>query len=454
MRPAVVVAVLFVGSFPGAAAPAQPAGGVVPVARTASETRVALAGTELLMGHSSRRGVRLLSAPAAGGAAGSLFSRAPDKRRLLFMNDLDASAERVVFSVVDVNPATEGIAGSSVWAGPPQGPFARLVRRRGNAWIAVDVQASGSDVAFTEIRPVGDVARHLLFPLGAGALRLPVPRDIQHIELAGGLVAFVDKRRLTVREWAGGIQRLVHTAGGVVGGFDLSADGRVLLHVPFRKALEFVSPTGEVTRVDTGGWAADPDVRLAGGHALLRLSGRFEGDSHVAVIDLATGQRRRLSPPSSDLGQEDVTLDAEGDIAAWNANGCAFAAPLAGPGSSLVPPGPCPRAEILLEDKQPERLQGRTVRIRLRCITAPGPGCRGTIRLELPEPLGKARYLIPAGRRETVRVRLTERGLAVLEREGELPPPGRGVLAGVRVTLAGGANPRSVTPHRAIFIRP
>jgi hypothetical protein len=276
---------------------------------------------------------------------------------------------------------------------------------------------------------------------------------MERIELAGGLLAFVDERRLTVREWAGGADRLLHRARGVIDDFDLAPDGRVLLRVRSSQGLELVDVAGSVRRLDPGPTAGTSGVRLAGDQALLRYSGRFDGDYHIGVVDLTTAERRRLSPSSSDL-QEDLPLDAKGDLVAWTANGCAFAAPLAGPGSSLVPPGPCPRAEILLEENQPERLQGRTARVRLRCVTAPAPGCRGTVRLELPEPLGRARYLVPAGLRGTARVRLTRRGLAALERGVELPPPGRSVLAGVRVTLAGGAGPRSATPHQGILIRP
>ena len=447
---------LLAALFPGSATAAQPVPGVVPVARATEGTEVALSGTQLLMGRSARRGVRLLSAPADGGAARTLFSRAaPGRRRLLVMNDLDASPERVVFSLVAFNPATEGIVGSSVWAGPPGGPFAPLVRRRGGAWIPVYVQASGTDVAVTENRPNGDVARHSVFPLAGGPVTLRIPPKIQHVELAGSLVAFVEgERRLLVRDWTSGVDRMRHRAGAEVAGFDLSADGRVLLHLPRKEGLELLDASGAVTRVGTGGMVAADHVRLAGGHALLRLGAYVDADSHVAVIDLATGRRRRLSPPSLDLGSEEAPLASDGNLVAWTANGCAFAAPVTAPASRIVPPGPCPRAEIYFEDDQPERLQGRTARVRLRCVTAPGPGCRGTIRLELERPLGKVRYLIPAGRRETVRIRLTDRGLAALEREYRLPPPGRSAFASVRVTLAGGVNPRSVTPHHGITLRP
>jgi hypothetical protein len=439
--------------LPGPVAAAQPAGGVVPVARAASDTEMALADTRLLMGRSTRRGVRLLSAPVTGGTPRTLFTMAAPPRRFLAMNDLDASAERVVFSLVELNPATEGIVRVSVWSGAPEGPFAPLVRRRGGAWIPVDVQASGADAAFTEIRPVGDVARHVVVPAGAEGVALGVPPGVQRVELAGSLIAFVEReRRLVVQDWtAGGAERLRHTAGDAIKDFDLAADGRALLHVPARRVLELVDGAGSVHRVPSGGALPEDHVRLAGNHAVLRRYGRFDGDSHIALIDLASGQRRRLSPPSLDLGAEDAQLDAEGELVAWAANGCAFAAPLGGPGSSVVPPGPCPRAEIHLEEKQLERLQGRSARVRLRCITAPPPGCRGTIRLELDRPLGRARYLIPAGRRATVRVRLSRRGVAALE--SEPPLPGGGAAVEVRTTLADGARPRSATPNKLIVLR-
>jgi hypothetical protein len=448
-----VVAIALAVLLPGPVAAAQAPGGVVPVARASSDTEVAVAGTRLLMGRSTRRGVRLLSAPVTGGAPRTLFSMAARPRRFLAMNDLDASTERVVFSLVELNPATEGIVRVSVWSGSPEGPFAPLVRRSGGGWIPIDVQASGADAALTEIRPIEPEARHHVFPGPAGGVRAPLPRRVERVELAGSLVAFVEgERQLVVRDWASGAERIRHTAGGAISGFDLAPDGRALVHVPSDKALELVDPSGSVTRVGTGGGLADGGVRLAGNQAVLRVSGRFDGDSHIALVDLATGQRRRFSPASLDLQAEEAQLDAEGELVAWAANGCVFAAPLGSPGSNLVPPGPCPRAEINLDENQSERLQGRTARVRLRCVTAPPPGCRGTIRLELDRPLGRAGYLIPAGGRETVRVPLSRRGVAALE--SEPPLPGGGAAVEVRTTLADGARPRSATPNKLIVLRP
>jgi hypothetical protein len=66
----------------------------------------------------------------------------------------------------------------------------------------------------------------------------------------------------------------------------------------------------------------------------------------------------------------------------------------------------------------------------------------------------KTRYFIPAGRRGTVRVRLTRRGLATLRREVRLAPHGDSALVAIRTTLIDGAKPRSATPHQGIELRP
>jgi hypothetical protein len=264
------------------------------------------------------------------------------------------------------------------------------------------------------------------------------------------------ERQLVVRDWASGIDRLRYTAGGPVGSLDLAEDGRVLLHVPSRALLELVDPSGGARRLATGRTGGG-DARLSGGSAVLRSRGRFEGDGHIAVVDLATGRRRRLSPASFGLERDPEPLDVmavQDGLVACAANGCAFVAPIAGPGSKIVPPGPCPRAEIRLEDDQPHRLPGRTARVRLRCVTAPPPGCHGRLRLTLERPLGGARYLIPAGRRGTVRVRLTSRSVAALTRLSQLPFHRNRALVRVRTTLIDGARPRDATPNQGIVLRP
>ena len=415
---------------------------------------MALAGDRLLFGRQSRRGVRVLSAPATGGKALTLFSARSAPRRVWALGDLDASSERAAFVLLELVPG-DRVVRSSVWAGPPAGPLAPVVSRRGGAWLPVDVQVSGSTVGVTEIHPTKEAFRHFVFPMGAPAVRVRVPRGVAHLELAGHLAAFVEGPQLVVRDWATGVERLRYAASGPIDNHDLAEDGRALLHVPSQGVLELLDAGGAViARLDGGPPAGHGDVRLAGDHAVTRSPGRFEGDAHIAAIDLATGRKRRLSPPSRDLELDEAPLAVQGELVAWWANGCALVAPIAGPGATVVPRGRCPRAEIYLADNQPERLRGRTARVRFQCVTAPPPGCRGSVRLQLGRPLGEARYLIPAGRRETVRVRLTRRGLATLRREFRLPPRGNSALVGVRTTLIDGARPRSATPHQGIVLRP
>jgi hypothetical protein len=359
--------------------------------------------------------------------------------------DLDASAERVAFTTAEVDSIRERVLRLSAWGGSPAGPFERFVLYRGGPWRPLEVHVSGTTVALSEIKSETGARRHFVFPPGSPAVRVEASQRVRLLDLAGSLVAFVDgERQLVVRDWASGIERLRYTASGPVGSLDLAEDGRVLLHVPSRAVLELVDPSGGVRRLATGRTGGG-DARLAGGFAVLRSRGRFEGDGHIAVIDLATGKRRRLSPASLGLERDPEPLDVvavQDDLVAWAANGCALVAPIAGPGSTIVPPGPCPRAEIRLEDDQPDRLRGRSVRVRLRCVTAPPPGCRGRLRLALERPLGGARYLIPASRRDTVRVRLRRRGFAALTRRAQLPFHRNRALVRVRTTLIDGANRR------------
>lgn len=442
------------GILAGPATSAQPVGDVVPVARAVREAPVALAGDRLLLGRQSRGGVRILSAPIAGGKAVSLFSVFAALRRRPLLSDLDASSQRAAFIVL-VSDGGDRVVRSSVWAGPPAGPFVPVVRSGRPSWLPVDVQVSGTTVGITEIHPTREAFRHSVFPAGAPGVPVPAPPGVDRFELAGRLVAFVeDDRRLVVRDWASGVERLRHAAGAPVASLDLADDGRVLLHLHSKGVVELLEPSGAIRRLDVGRPHPHTHMRLAGAQAVLRTRGLFKGDAHIAVIDLATGQRRRLSPPSYDLELAEAPLAVQGGLVAWWANGCAFAAPVAAPGSRVVPPGPCPRAEMYLEYRQPKRLQGRTARVRFRCVTAPPPGCRGIVRLQLDRPLGKSRYLIPAGRSGTVRVRLTSRGLQALRQESQLPPAGDGVLVGVRATLIEGVRPRSATPHQGIVLRP
>jgi hypothetical protein len=457
IRVAVVAAALVLAILPRSTTAAQPSAGVVPVARTSGVTTVALAGDRLVIGSQSLPGIELMSAPISGGEAVTLFSMPVGPQQFPILYDLDASVDRVVFTTAEVDSIRERVLRLSAWGGSRAGPFERFVLYRGGPWRPLEVHVSGTTVAVSEIKSETGARRHFIFSPGSPGVRVEASAAVRLVDLAGSLVAFVDgARQLVVRDWASGIERLRYTASGPVGSLDLAEDGRVLLHVPSKAKLELIDPSGGVRRLATGRRGGG-DARLAGDSAVLRSRGLFEGDGHIAVIDLVTGKRRRLSPASLGLDRDPEPLDAiavQEDLVAWAANGCAFVAPIAGQGSTIVPPGPCPRAEIHLEDDQPDRLRGRTVRVRLRCISAPPPGCRGRLRLALQRPLGGARYLIPTGRRGIVRVRLTRHGVAALRRRSQLPFHRNRAHVRVRTTLIDGARPRDATPNEGIVLRP
>jgi hypothetical protein len=407
------------------AAQAQdPAAAVVPLARAPGEALVALAGDRLLVArHGSR--LRLISAPLAGGRRRTLFRSRRRVQRLGNLADLAANPQRAAVLVGELVPGGSRVGRVTVRTGPLDGPFTAFVGAPGGArnWIPYHVRVGENAVGLTEVRGIPEASRHFVYPDGGERVRLRPSERIDQFDLAGSLVAWVERGRdFVVKEWATGAERLRLREDGPIEHFDLAEDGRALLHVLGRGGtfLDLVDPTGTVQkRLTSPSPFVDMDISLAGDHAVYRTRGRFSGDAHIGALNLTTGESRRLSPSSLAIEGADPRPPAvQGDLVAWWANDCAFVARISGPGSPTVPRGPCPRAELLLEDYQPQRLRERTARVRLRCISAPPPGCRGKLRLRLGRrPLGKSRFLIPSRRRRGVQVRLTARALRILQRE-------------------------------------
>jgi hypothetical protein len=82
---------------------------------------------------------------------------------------------------------------------------------------------------------------------------------------------------------------------------------------------------------------------------------------------------------------------------------------------------PCPTTEIGFYTDNNPRLRGRTIRVPVLCITAPGDVCRGTVLIRRRgRTVGRGRFAIPVGRRPRIDVRLTRRGLRLVH--GRNPP--------------------------------
>jgi hypothetical protein len=150
-----------------------------------------------------------------------------------------------------------------------------------------------------------------------------------------------------------------------------------------------------------------------------------------------------LGPPSTDV--RSFTADASG--AAWIGNGCVLYA-RAGTAGAEPPGGPCPGAEVLVEQRD-QVLRGRRVRFTAACVAAPATGCRGAVavRGHRTGVLGRGRFEVPAGARRRLEVVLTRRGVryvrAGLRREGD-------AFLAVRVRAPGGRHSREGASNAVI----
>ena len=122
------------------------------------------------------------------------------------------------------------------------------------------------------------------------------------------------------------------------------------------------------------------------------------------------GRIRPFGVPSADLSE--FVVDEQRVL--WRGSGCLLTAPITDPAADAPDAGACPRSEVHLPDEISRVKRGRRVRVRVDCVAAPPPGCRGTLTLvslfrgpRLAKPL---RFRIPVGHRARLRVRLTRRG--------------------------------------------
>jgi hypothetical protein len=159
---------------------------------------------------------------------------------------------------------------------------------------------------------------------------------------------------------------------------------------------------GRIVAEATAGLRITPSVTLPGTKGLEWP--RFAGDSVVALDDGRPvlvgddGSRTPLGEPSDIL--DDFVADARG--AAWIANGCVrHTAP-------LHSDGPCPSTEIGLYGIADARLRGRRVHAPVKCVTAPGGRCRGTLLARRGGRIvGRGRFALPVGVERRVSIVLT-----------------------------------------------
>jgi hypothetical protein len=379
---------------------------------------LALAGSEALVAREGARGgVRIDALPVAGGAVRPVATMRPPRRGVPGFAALSASPQRVA-ALVTYNDEGGYPTESQLWTGPPAGPLRRELRASWGAlrgWIPFAIDVDGDRLLVVEGR-LGDLRfRARVLASGAAPVLVPWRGDMRPpAALAGDRVAFVGegpggREQVVVMDWRTGTVT-ARTADADVVELDLAPDGRV-------------ATESEDSGLEGPRFAGDRIVALA--------PGRF-GTLRPVLLDPSGGPPAPLGVPTSELD----ALAADPSGAAWIANGCVLYAPLSGAVPVEPPDGPCPRAEVVVEEGD-QILRGRRVRFTAACVAAPATGCRGTVlvRGDGGPILGRGRFQVAAGRRRRVDVVLTRRGLryvhAGLRREGA-------AFFGVRVRTPGG----------------
>jgi hypothetical protein len=389
---------------------------------------VAVAGGEVLVAASTARGgARLTAVPVAGGPSRTVFRVAPPERRGWTSTTRLVSSAQLAALLVEFTDQEGNTGEWRVYAGPPAGPLAlvqRVRRRRpGRIWFPIDLDVHGDRLLIQEIRLPRPRFRLTVHAPGLSPASVPQGAFGAPAAVAGERLAYLG---VTGRADARPLIRVVDWRTGRLSGsldldsppddieeqhLDLAEDGRVVAAIDGR--LLTGAPGERVDRLPGTSGAPDLSTPRFAGERVVALAGGPLDTQRPVVIDPRAATRHRLGPRSTAL----TSLAADETTVAWLANGCVLAAnvddvaPL-----KVVPPGPCPRAEVVLGDHD-RRLRGRSLRVRVTCVAAPPPGCRGAVVLGFAGRAGKGRFRLATGRTRLVRVRLSRRGMAAVRRQ-------------------------------------
>jgi hypothetical protein len=384
-----------------AAAPAS--GATISLRDDLRASGVALAGPDVLVMRELRNGTaQLIAAPRTGGPARTLLSVPSVQPVFEAQHTLSASDARVALITEIVDRRGQTVEWR-VYSGPPSGPLGIVRRVPGRArWDPVLVDVDGDRVLIVEaLEEEGDAVRaHILDPAfglvpiaWAGGAAAP-------IAIAGGRAAVYARktRRVAVVDLVTGAEQAAVPLRGLTDRIDvdLAADGRVAL--------------SDGRRISVAGPGAAPRT-VPGSRDLTRVSFAgaamiaFDEGGHPVMVGPA-GARTVLGPPSRVLTA--FAADAHGF--AWVANGCIRHAALPVTASAPQADDPCPTTEIGLYLIANSKLRGRTVRVPVRCVTAPGPVCRGTVLGRDgeggPRIVARGRFAVPIGRERNVPMRI------------------------------------------------
>jgi hypothetical protein len=373
-------------------------------------TEVALAGPEVLIARApDSGGVQLRAVPRAGGAGRTLLSVSSPRAGSSADVSLAASDERVAL-IVELRGRFRATIEWRVYSGPPAGPV-RLVRRtadRGQrTWVPYIVDVDGDRVLLVEarLRSSGRVRAQLLGPDGPVSVRW-TSGAFAPVAIAGEHAAVFARRprRLAVADLVSGAEQGALDANpSALEMLDIRADGRLIAQT--RAGLVTTRP-GEASRTLPGSkglrWPRFAGAAVAG------------IDDGRPVLLGGDGARQVLGEPSNVLA--DFAADDRGIT--WLANGCVRYAALRGPPTASQAADPCPATEIGLYLIADSRLHGRRVRAPVRCVTAPGDACRGTLLARRRGRLvGRGRFTVPVATERWVTIRLTRAAAAHARRD-------------------------------------
>jgi hypothetical protein len=189
-------------------------------------------------------------------------------------------------------------------------------------------------------------------------------------------------------------------AGTDLLGLAVSEAGDVALTVEDGAGADYLgwAPAGAAEpRIVLGGDAFGHVSTAAGRIAMVQPAMRLDA-ARVVVLDPAGETPRVLfrGPPSAYVRG----LDFDGEHVAWATDGCQLVADVDSPRVDVIPRGPCLRTEAAFTLEVPS-----SVRVKVRCIAAPGSRCRIDLRV-----YGRSRRLarrvvtVPRRRERTVRV--------------------------------------------------
>ena len=265
--------------------------------------------------------------------------------------------------------------------------------------------------------------RAVLRPPGAPSRQLPLPAgaDVTHLTTTGGVAAVAVPR---LRE----VQLMALDTGAVAGrrplgpfadmdiiSLGVAANGDVALTVEDGGGADFL------------GWARGrPRAADRPQRRQLRARPHAErphrphrpardGDGErVLVLDVTGPEPRELF--RGPLAAAVRALDFRRTHVAWSSDGCQFVAPATASASGpAVPAGPCLHTEATFAGYLDGR-RHRTVRQRIRCLTAPGPRCRSAYGMYLGgQRVARATRTVRVGGRREVRVPISRRVRARLE---------------------------------------